>query len=196
MLNIKFFDQRRHILRPEYFFIFLSAFLLMTSPGLISCQDEPWPAGCPHGEEVIPNVNDPDTPGAYFDFSQGKLLFGEEALQSGDIYLDRNFIAGNPRLGVKLRDAMADSLLYIKKAPQYGWVEPPDEKTPARVPIYDGHNIWVRTGEGHIAKFKIIHVETNPEVSSFNWIKIRWIYQPDGSDEFRDVAGASNTEVN
>jgi hypothetical protein len=152
-----------------------------------------WPAGCPHGEETLPNVDDPDTPGAYFDFSKGALVYGDEARREGDICLQRTFIAGNPALHVSLHDDMADSILYKPTAPNLNWTEQPDAETPARVSIYNGHCIWVRTGEGNIGKIKILLTESNENVTSFNWVKIEWIYQPNGSDTFLDQSGTTGT---
>jgi hypothetical protein len=53
------------------------------------------------------------------------------------------------------------------------------------IALYDGHNIWVKTGEGNTAKLKILLMEANEDNTSYNWVKIRWIYQPNGSTEFR-----------
>ena len=164
--------------------IFLSFFPFLKA----ACSSEPeWPVGCPHGEEVLPNIADPDSPGAYFDFSQGKLVYGEEGKKQGDIFLENTFIAGNPATKVALHDDLADSLLYKRMAPSYNWVEQPAPERPARLSIYDGHCVWVKTGEGKTAKFKIIGTEANAGFSNFNWIKIQWIFQPDGSNEFHDV---------
>ena len=157
-----------------------------------TCSTEPeWPAGCPHGEEILPNFASPDTPGAYFDLSEGKLVYGDEGKKNGDIYLERTFIAGNPALKVALHDDLADSLLYKKVAPELAWTYQPNPETPARVSIYSGHCIWVRTGENKIGKIKILQTESNTNVSSYNWVKIQWIFQPDGTTQFHDVAGAS-----
>jgi hypothetical protein len=173
------------------------AFLLTIFPMMKnSCSTEPeWPAGCPHGEVVLTNITDPDSPGAYFDFSQGKLLFGEEGKAQGDIYLEKTFICGNPSLHVKLHDDLADSFLFKTSAPTLDWIEQPSEEIPSRLSIYDGHNVWVRTGEGYLGKIKFIGTESNTDVSSFNFVRLMWIYQPDGSDEFHPVAGAAGTDT-
>lgn len=154
------------------------------------CEGEEWPEGLPRGETILPAFDDPDTPGAYFDFSAGELVYGDEGRQRGDIYLDRTFIAGNPAHGVALHDAMANSLLYDSTMPGWGstqWKRPPNENTPARVPIYNGHCMWVLTAEGNTAKFKIRMTESNADVSGFLRIKIEWTYQPDGSNELHAV---------
>ncbi len=183
-------------LRKKHHIILLS-FLVILTWTVCGCGEDDWPVGCPHGEVILPSVEDPDTPGAYFDFSAGEIVYGEEGRQRGDIYLDKKFIAGNPSLNVALHDAIADSLLYDCSAPGWGstqWKRQPDEVTPARVPIYSGHNVWIRTGEGHTAKFKILFAEDGPDLDSYLWIRIRWIYQPDGTEEFHDVAGAVEGE--
>lgn len=130
---------------------------------------------------------DPDTPGAYFDLSEGSILYGDEARQRGDIFLDRTFLCGNPAVGVALHDQQPDSLLYDMTAPGWGsagWNQPPDAQTPSRVGIYDGHNIWIRTAEGHTAKLKILITESNENFTSYNRIKFEYIYQPDGTESF------------
>jgi len=170
--------------------VFPLVFLLSVLPMLKSCGEPEWPAGFPHGEEILPSFEDPDQPGAFFDFSSGSLVFGDEGRQKGDIYLDKTFIAGNPALNVALHDDMADSLLYKTAVPSFDWTERPDENTAARISIYNGHCVWVRTGEGYYGKLKILQVESNESVSSFNWIKIQWIYQPDGTNQFRNTAVA------
>ncbi|MFH1675587.1 MAG: hypothetical protein ABIC40_01085 [bacterium] len=174
---------------------FLMAFILLVPIFGIGCKpSEPdWPAGCPHGEIWLPNVEDPDTPGAYFDLATGEIVYGDEAKKRGDIYIEKTFVAGNPALGIALHDAMGDSILYDKSAPGWGselWKQPPDANTPARVSIYMGHNIWIHTGDGKTGKIKLLDTESNENYTSFNRVKIQWIYQPDGSGEFHDVAGA------
>jgi len=160
---------------------------------IASCEEREWPAGLPHGEVILPNIEDPDTPGAYFDFSEGEIVYGDEGRQRGDIFLERTFIAGNPALGVALHDAQPDSILYDTTAPSWGsgqWKHPPNEETPPRVPVYQGHNIWVQTAEGHTAKMKILMAESNMDVTAYLQIKMQWIYQPDGSNELHAIAGA------
>jgi hypothetical protein len=49
---------------------------------------------------VLPNFNDPDAPGACFDFSAGQIVYGEEGRKQGDIYLERTFIDGNPDFAI------------------------------------------------------------------------------------------------
>jgi len=157
---------------------------------IISCEEQDWPENLPHGEAILPNFEDPDTPGAWFDFSEGELVFGDEGRQRGDIFLDKTFIAGNPATGIQLCDQQPDSLLYDTTAPGWGpgdWQAPPNAETPSRVPVYDGHNVWVVTGEGNTAKFKIRMAEANMDYTSFLWIKIEWIYQPDGSSELHGI---------
>ncbi len=159
---------------------------------LASCGEVEWPEGLPHGEVILPNIEDPDTPGAYFDFSEGEIVYGEEGRQRGDIYLDRTFIAGNPALGVELHDAQPDSLLYDTVAPSWGtrlWKTPSGD-VPAMVPIYDGHNIWVKTGEAHTAKLRIMMPEANADNTSYLRLKFEWAYQPDGSNELKGIPGA------
>ncbi len=178
----------------------IAIFLVLIVPVwfLVSCGEPEWPEGLPHGELILPNFEDPDNPGAYFDFSTGELVFGEEGRQRGDIYLDKTFIAGNPGLGVSLHDQQPDSLLYDSTAPGWGssgWNVPPDSSTPARISIYDGHNIWVNTSEGHTAKFKILLVNPNFDNTDYLSIKIRWIYQPDGSEEFHPIASPEGEET-
>jgi len=154
---------------------------------LNACSEEEWPEGCLYGEIILPNFNDPDTPGAYFDFSEGEIVFGEEGRLRGDIYLEQTFIKGNPEHEIGLHDEQPDSLLYKRSAPSWGsarWKVSPNPGVPPSVPLYEGHNIWVRTAEGHTAKFKILTMESNENHTSYNWIKIRWIYQPDGSTSF------------
>jgi hypothetical protein len=158
-----------------------------------SCGEPEWPAGIPHGEEVLTNIDDVASPGAYFDFSEGALVYGEEGKQRGDIYLERTLLCGNPALGVALHDDMADSILYKTTAPSLDWTEQPDAQTPARIPIYGGHCVWIRTGEGNFAKIKILLTDSNPDVSSFNWIKIQWMYQPSGSNDFTQTPLAGTT---
>ncbi len=173
-------------MRIKSFFIVLV--LLQGLPMFLSgCGETEWPEGCPHGEETLPNFNDPDSPGAYFDFSAGEIVYGEEGRTRGDIFLERTFVAGNPELGVAIHDQQPDSLLYDLTAPSWGsteWKVSPNEGVPPRTPLYEGHNIWVKTAEGHTAKFKILLMESNEDHSSYIWIKIRWIYQPDGTDSF------------
>jgi hypothetical protein len=137
---------------------------------------------------VLPNFNDPDAPGACFDFSAGQLVYGEEGRKQGDIYLERTFIDGNPDLNVALCDQQPDSLLYDRTAPGWGssgWKVSPNPGVAPSIALYDGHNIWVKTGEGNTAKLKILLMEANEDNTSYNWVKIRWIYQPNGSTEFR-----------
>jgi hypothetical protein len=162
-----------------------------------------WPEGLPHGEIVLPNIEDPDTPGAYFDLSAGEIVYGEEGRARGDVYLEKTFISPNPALGVGIYDQQPDSLLYDTTAPSWGdrlWKLAPDATTPGRISIYEGHNIWVRTAEGNTGKFKILQAESNEDYSSFNWIRIQWIYQPDGTEELAshgtatDDTGATTTE--
>ena len=168
----------------------LALILSVTPVAKTSCGEPPWPVGCPHGEETLTNVEDPDNPGAYFDFSAGQIVYGDEGRARGDIYLEKTLLAGNAASGVAFHDDLADSLLYKTVAPTLDWTVQPNPQTPARLAIYNGHCVWIRTGEGNIAKIKILLTDSNPEVSSFNWIKFSWIYQPDGSNEFHDVAGA------
>jgi hypothetical protein len=149
-----------------------------------SCNEPDWPAGLPHGEETLTNFDDQTSPGAYFDFSQGAILYGEEGKAQGDIYLERTQLAGNPALGVAFHDDLADSLLYKTTAPSLDWTLQPNPDTPARLPIYSGHCVWIKTGEGNYAKIKILATESNTDVSSFNYIRFEWIYQPNGSKEF------------
>jgi hypothetical protein len=149
------------------------------------CSTDPgWPVGCPHGEEILPNIADPDTPGAYFDFSEGKLVYGDEGKKNGDIYLEKTLLAGNPALGIELHDDLADSLLYKRTAPSLDWKSQPNPDTPVRLSIYNGHCVWVRTSEKKIGKIKILQTDSNTDVSSFNWIKFEWIFQPDGTGDF------------
>jgi len=173
----------------------LTAFLGILPFWLASCQEPDWPEGLPHGEIILPNIADPDTPGAYFDFSEGELVYGEEGRQRGDIYLETNFVAGNPALGVALHDQQPDSLLYDRIAPGWGseqWRRPVNPDTPGRVPVYQGHNVWVITGEGNTGKLRILMAEANIDYTSFLRIKFEWIYQPDGSTELRPIAGAAD----
>jgi len=155
---------------------------LILSFGL-SCVAEPeWPEGLPHGEIVLPNVEDPDMPGAYFDFSEGEIVYGEEGRARGDVFLEKTFLSGNPALGVQLAEKQPDSILYDMGAPSYGsglWKAPPDENTPARVAIRQGYNVWVRTAEGNLGKLKILLREASDDYTSMLNIKIQWIYQPD-----------------
>ncbi|MCX6646666.1 MAG: hypothetical protein NTY09_09950 [bacterium] len=174
----------------------LTAILLIFNVFSIVCKEEEWPVGLPHSEIILPAFDDPDTPGAYFDFSAGELVFGEEGKARGDIYLDRTFISGNPALGVELHDGMANSLLYEPAAPDLGsdqWKRPQGD-TPARVAIYNGHTLWVLTGEKCYGKLKIRDVESNENVTSYLNIKIEWTYQPDGSNELHAVSLASETD--
>jgi hypothetical protein len=170
-------------------FLLWTALLPLLKP---SCSSEPqWPAGLPHGEEVLPNI-----PGAWFDFSQGKLIYGDEGKKQGDIYLEKTFIAGNPALHVALHDDLADSILYKTTAPSLNWTEQPNADNPARVSIYDGHCIWIKTGEGNYAKIKILLTESNANVSSYNWVKIQWMYEPDGSQQFHGVPSTAPAASN
>ena len=168
--------------------------VIFTIWGCTSANEPEWPVGCPHGEDWLPNVEDPDTPGAYFDFSEGEIVYGEEAKVRGDIFIYKTFVRGNPQLNVALHPQQPDSLLYDATAPSWGsenWRLPPDANTPSSLGINGGHNVWVRTGEGHTAKFKILLLESNEDVTMFTRVKIQWIYQPDGSESFHDVAGAA-----
>ena len=167
----------------------------------LSCSTEPeWPEGLPHGELILPNVEDPDTPGAYFDFSAGELVYGEEGRQRGDIYLEKTFISGNPALGVQLAEKQPDSILYDSTAPSWGsglWRTPPDATTPARVAIRQGYNVWVKTSEGNFGKLKILLLEATDDYTSIRNIKMQWIFQPDpNSDELAPTSftqGAQGT---
>ena len=180
----------------KFIVIALATLSLTISFSTFACGGDEWPEGLPLGEVILPAIDDPDTPGAFFDFSEGELVYGDEGRLRGDIYLDKTFIAGNPALGVELHDAMANSLLYDATAPAWSstqWKRRRDENTPARVPIYNGHCMWVVTGEEHIAKFKIRMTESNADVSGFLRIKIEWTYQPDGSNELHALPGAEDS---
>ncbi len=160
-----------------------------------SCGEPEWPEGLPHGELNLPNINDPDTPGAYFDLSEGELVYGEEGRQRGDVYLDVNFVCGNPALGVEIHDAQPDSLLYDTGAPGWGtrlWKISPDGENPPRIGVINGHNIWVRTAEGNIGKFRIMSSEPNDDYTNMLSIKIQWIFQPDL--EKNDLSGTAPTD--
>ena len=177
-------------------YVILSIIAAMPLNLLASCQEPEWPAGLPHGEIILPNIEDPDTPGAYFDFSEGELVYGEEGRQRGDIFLERTFIAGNPALGVALHDQQPDSLLYDSTAPSWGsggWKLPQNDETPGRVAVYQGHNIWVQTAEGHTGKLRILMAESNMDVTGYIRVKIEWIYQPDGSNQLHAIEGAEES---
>ncbi|HEX9744210.1 MAG TPA: hypothetical protein VGB30_02180 [bacterium] len=170
----------------------LSFSQLILAASCFAPKEEDYPEGTIHGEVWLTNINDPDNPGAYFDFSEGEVVYGDEARQRGDIYIEATFIRGNPALNVALNDQQPDSLLYDTTAPGWGdrgWAEPPDADTPSRIPIYHGHNVWVRTGEGNTAKFKIVRAESNADVSAYDRLKLQWIYQPDGSNSFQPLPG-------
>jgi hypothetical protein len=158
------------------------------------CAEPEWPAGLPHGEIILPNISDPDTPGAYFDISEGQIVYGEDGIARGDIYLDHTFICGNAKLDVALHETQTDTILYDSTAPGWGsgWVEPNNEDSPARVPVNNHMNIWVRTAEGHFGKLRILMKEANTDYSSFLRVKFEWIYQPDGSNELHPLTDSSD----
>ena len=54
-------------------------------------------------------------------------------------------------------------------APSLNWTEQPNDTAPALLPIYDGHCVWVKTGKGN-SKAEILLVESNGNVSGYNWI--------------------------
>ena len=53
------------------------------------------------------------------------------------------------------------------------------ETVPGRVPVIQGHNVWVQTAEGNIGKLRIQIVESDEEFRNILSLKIQWIYQPD-----------------
>jgi len=164
-----------------------------------ACVSEPeWPEGLPHGEIVLPNIEDPDMPGAYFDFSEGELVYGNEGRSRGDVFLEATFIAGNPVLNVALAEQQPDSILYDTGAPGWGtnfWKTPPDENTPARVAVRQGYNVWVRTAEGNYGKLKILLREASDDYTKMLEIKMQWIYQPDPAKNDLSASPAFATEL-
>jgi len=176
-----------------YFVASLLVFSLISTAGCVYTREEDWPAGLPHGDIILPNVEDPDTPGAYFDFSTGSILYGDQGRQEGDIYLDYTFVTGNAALNVALASTQTDTILYDTTAPSWGqgWNEPQSETSPAREPVRQHMNYWVRTAEGHYGKLRIVDKESNADVTSYNFIKFQWVYQPDGSNELHAIEGAS-----
>ncbi|MEO7992967.1 MAG: hypothetical protein ABI743_01100 [bacterium] len=178
------------------------ALLALTSCGFSTPKDE-FPPGLPHGEFTLPTdapwFDSADKPGARFDFSAGAWVFEPDAPKEGDIAFYRTFMAGSGPLHVGLQDTMPESLNYTKMAPTSGYDTAPEgNSNDVKMPIYSSHVYWIKTAEGHYAKIKIDAAEMNADGTGYDRLVIKWVYQPDGSDDFHGKAnpgdGATNGE--
>ncbi|HYE78440.1 MAG TPA: HmuY family protein [bacterium] len=159
---------------------------------------EEFPPGLPHGEFTLPTdapwFDSTEKPGARFDFSSGSWVYEPNDPQNGDIAFAKTFIKGSGKLGVGIQDTQPQSLNYDKAAPTDGYETGPGG-VDFNVPVYSSHVYWVKTKEGHYAKFKIDAAEMNADGTGYDRLVVKWVYQPDGSTDFAGKPEEENLEM-
>lgn len=175
----------------------LSLFLLLLVTlffALVGCgfstPEEEYPPGLPHGEFTLPTdapwFDDATKPGARFDFSAGAWVYEPNDPKDGDLAFYKTFLAGSGRTNVGLMDTQPESLNRSQTAPTSGYEESADGSgNDVIVPVYSSHVYWIRTGEGHYAKIKIAASEMNAQGTGYDRLVVKWVYQPDGSTDFK-----------
>lgn len=174
----------------RYLLVLLLGLTLCLAACGFSTPEEEYPPGLPHGEFTLPTdapwFDDTTKPGARFDFSAGAWVYEPNDPAEGDIAFYKTFIAGSGRLKVGVQDTQPESLNRSQTAPTDGYEEAPEgSNIDSTVPVYGSHVYWVRTKEGHYAKFKIVAAEMNAQGTGYDRMVVRWVYQPDGSTDFK-----------
>jgi len=152
------------------------------------CASEPnFPPGLPHGEVRITIFSEQSKPGARFDFESGQVVYEPNAPSVGDIFFDRKFLCGSGSpLNVCVQDTQPQSIGADPSAPSIGYTCPPDTTgNPSRAGIYQSHVLWIKLTDGKYAKIKIKECPLKSDASDFDYIIFEWVYQPDGSTDFR-----------
>lgn len=171
--------------------ILLAAFVLSLAIGWIilpGCASEPnYPPGLPAGEVQMKVFGDPEKPGARFDFESGKVVYEPGVAVKGDIFFDRKNLCGSGApLNVAIQDTQPQSIGADPSAPDLGYTPPPnDTGTPSRTGVYISHVYWIKLTDGKFAKIKIKESPLLPDASDYEYITMEWVYQPDGSNDFR-----------
>jgi hypothetical protein len=172
--------------------VFVLLTVLSTSVAFIlfGCSSEPnFPPGLPSGEVQITVFGDPVKPGARFDFETGTVVYEPGAPVKGDIFFDRKFLCGSGYpLNVAIQDTQPQSIGADPSAPTTGYTSPNDTSgVPSRTGIYNSHVYWIKLTDGKYAKIKIKQSPLNEKTSDFEFIIFEWVYQPDGSTDFKGI---------
>jgi hypothetical protein len=170
-------------LHPILFLLGLIGLILIAG-----CASEPnFPPGLPCGEVSITPFADTQHPGARFDFETGRIVYESEMPVVGDIFFDRKFVCGSGApLWVGVQDTQPQSIGADPSAPSMGYVFPNnDSGVPSREGLYTSHVYWIKLTDGKYAKIKIKEAILNDDASDYKSITFQWVYQPDGSTNFK-----------
>ncbi|MBU1022791.1 HmuY family protein [bacterium] len=176
------------------FLIPLSLILLFVSAG---CATEPnFPPGLPSGEVEIKVLQDTERRGERFDFETGRIVTELDAAVVGDIFFDRKFLCGSGEpLHVGVQDTQPQSIGADPTAPTTGYTFPLNrDGVPARVGVYVSHVYWIKLTDGKYAKIKIKDALLRDDASDYKSITFEWVYQPDGSTDFKGKPEAEKSE--
>jgi len=130
------------------------------------------------------NVEDPESPGVWFDFTAGGAVIERDAHKVGDFCLYKTFLRSSWPVKCGIQDSQADSLFRHVTNPTSGYEFPSEILKNADVAIYSGHTYYMVTGEGLYARIKIVEEVLNPDATAYEHITFYWAYQPKGHEYF------------
>jgi hypothetical protein len=142
------------------------------------------PPGVISGKFTLVNVEDPESPGVWFDFTAGGAVVERDAHKVGDFCLFKTFLRSSWPVTCGIQDSQADSLFRHIANPTYDYITPSEILKNADMPIYSGHVYYMITGEGLYARIKIVEEVFNPDATAYEHITFYWAYQPKGHEYF------------
>jgi hypothetical protein len=154
---------------------------------LISCSPTPVeqsPPGVVSGKFKLINVQDPDNPGVWFDFTAGGAVIEADERKEGDFCLFKTMLRSSWPVACGIQDSQADSLFRHIANPTYDYKTPTEILKNADVAIYSGHVYYMITGEGLYARIKIVDSILNANATAYEYITFYWAYQPEGHEYF------------